>query len=139
MQRSENAMGKSGGRIGSEALKSLRAFNKQTAEKLFRRINSFSNLLKKTTDPKKRCQITRWIADWRAEQRSLFHGWKNSRIRSDMAEDFPATMRGMDEVLSGFEREARSDVKLNRQREIDRKYRLAGRIINRNKVTSLCG
>lgn len=66
MQRSENTTARRG--ISQMALKGLENYHKKTTEKLARQISSFSNLLKKTTNPKKRSQITRWLSEWEKEQ-----------------------------------------------------------------------
>lgn len=131
MERSENAISKGRGQISQMALKGLKAFHKKTVEKLANRITVFSALLRKETDPKKRDRLTRWLAEWKEEWRKLESGWKNSRIRSDMAEDYPASTRAMDEVLEVNQRNDESD--------IERGYREAGRIIKRNKAKlNLC-
>lgn len=124
--RSEKAIA-GRGQISSSAQKSLKKFHQRTAEKLVRRISCFTTLLRRETDPKKRCQLKHSIAGWRAEMQALYDGWMRSRIRSDMAEDYPATMRAMDEVLR-VKLESRSD-------DIKSKYRRAGRIIDRLKQT----
>ena len=124
--RSENAVAKSHGQISPRALKHLQHFNKKTAEKLANRISVFSAQLRTESDPKKRCQIFRWIAEWEKEQLALLRGWRNSKIREDLKEEMPATIRAMDEVLEVKRESRRDDI-------IGRKYREAGRLINRLK------